>query len=49
MNDKFVFIPNDFQQNYTNKIVETNSLETTNQNSIKVPKVFEPTKYIRGL
>ena len=46
MDDNLLFIPNDNKQNYPfgrlTLLVGTSSLEPTNQNAIKVPKVFEP-------
>ena len=46
MDDKLMHIPNDEKQNYPLsrlKLYWLKSLKPTNENSTKVPKVFEPT------
>ena len=49
MVDKLMYIPNDYTQNnplFRSQLLETCDTqlnETTNQNSVKVPKVVEPT------
>ena len=50
MADKLMYITNDYTQNYPFcriqllvKSLDTQIVETTNQNSIKIPKVFKPT------
>ena len=44
MNDKLMYIPNNEIQNETSFVkMDTTMLEPTNLNSIKVPKVLEPT------
>ena len=49
MVDKFIYNPNYDKQNHLfcrSKILVTNSLEPTNQDLIKEPKIFKPTNKI---
>ena len=47
MANKFMYIQNDDTQNYPfcrlQLVVDTQLIEPTNQNSIRIPKVVEPT------